>query len=296
MDEEYWQRAPAPGWTRLRIGERLWQMPDEEWERLVRAGRVPPDAMVLSRQWSRGVWRRADSLEVFHLFRPEGGTGAAVTGPLKAQPPARPASNLPRALWGPGISATQVLILANLLISAALVWFWRDGYADNLWRFSGELRADFLRGILPVLLIPLFLHASSSHLLGNMVALAAAGAAVEEFYGPWRTAVLYLAAGLCGAVLSLLRVKPVLSVGASGAIMGLYGVILVFLLRNRKRFSERQKMKTARVYIPLLVLALFPSLAYADFYSHAGGLAGGILLGLLIPPAAGRVPWGGQSP
>ena len=124
-----------------------------------------------------------------------------------------------------------------------------------------------------------------------MAGLIAGGAAVEEFYGRTRTLLLYLGAGLCGAFLSLLRSKPVLSVGASGCIMGLYAVILVFLLRYRGRFSERQKIKTTRIYIPLLVLALFPSLLMADIYSHLGGFIGGLILAWLIGPDPRRTPW-----
>lgn len=295
-------------------------MPDFEWERWTRMGWIPPEALVLSSHWTRGVWRRADSLEVYHLFRPgagspppprgglAAGTGVAPGGvhtglpwpiptgvidnvsSIPAEAPARD-SGLPRALWGPGVSATQALVLCNLLVSAALVWLWRGSYSDNLWHFSGNLHADLLRGVIPVLLIPLFLHATPSHLLGNMVGLTASGAAVEEFYGPLRTLLIYFCTGLCGALLSLVRQNPVLSVGASGAIMGLYGVILVFLLRYRGRFSPRERMKTTRVYLPLLVLALFPSLFQADFYSHAGGFLGGVLLGSILRPSRNRLPW-----
>jgi membrane associated rhomboid family serine protease len=292
------------------------------WEQVVRRGLVPPDALVLSAYWTRGLWRRAESLEVYHLFRPaeppaaarvhpgtsapdaSGGSAPPLPAvPAGMQPGASPAASrgrLPVAIWGPGVSVTQVLVLTNLLVSAALVFFWKDGYSAHLWGLSARLRAQLFQGWVPVLLVPLFLHAGSSHLMGNMIGLTAAGAAVEEFYGRARTLALYFFAGLSGAAFSLLRVKPVLSVGASGAIMGLYGVVLVFLLRYRKRFPERERVKTHRVYLPLLVLALLPSLFGADFYSHLGGFLGGIALALVIPPAGDRIPWarmeGGAGP
>ncbi len=186
-----------------------------------------------------------------------------------------------------------------ILVSALLVFLWRDDFTARLWLFSGELRALLMRGWVPVLFVPLFLHASAGHLVGNMVALTASGAAVEEFHGPLRTLLLYVAAGLCGAVLSLARVHTmeigpqhvtVLAVGASGAIMGLYGVILVFLLRHRKGFPERERRKTQRIYFPLLVLALLPSLFGADLYSHVGGFVGGMLLALVVRPIEDRIP------
>lgn len=290
MEETYSQRVPAPGRTWLRLADRTWDLQDGEWEWWVRRGWVPPEALILSALWTKGVWRRAESLEVYHLFRPSDAARPIQGAEPAGEPEPARTTGLPSALWGSGLSMTQLLVMANLLVSAILVLAWRDAYTENLWRFSGKLRSDLSQGWAPVLLVPLFLHASSSHLIGNMLGLTAAGAAVEEFYGRLRTILFYLAAGLCGAGVSLLRVKPVLSVGASGAIMGLYGVTLVFLLRYRNRFSERQKWKTTRVYFPLLVLALLPSLFMADFFSHAGGFVGGVLFGFLVPAKAERLP------
>jgi membrane associated rhomboid family serine protease len=318
MEDTNPQRAPGPGMTRLRFGDRTWEMPDPVWEIWVRRGHVPPEALVLSEMWTRGAWRRAESLEVYHLYRPPltsdratgtvSGVGTGVAdgppaGGLEVPGAGPTRRELPAAIWGPGLSVTQALVLANLVVSGALVWLWRENYDARLWAFSGLLHARLVAGILPAILVPLFLHAGAGHLLGNMVGLTAGGAAVEEFYGRLRTLGLYFFAGICGAALSLLRAKemfpegsdlpvPILSVGASGAIMGLYGIILVFLLRFRARFSERQRTKTVRIYLPLLAIALLPSLFGHDLLSHVGGFLGGVLGALVVPPHPRRVPWG----
>ena len=299
------QRTPPPGMTWLRIGPRTWAMPDAVWEHWVRRGHVPNDALILSETWTKGIWRKAGTLEVYYLFAPSAapaGPGSA-TGTSDLAGPAAPetapgseADGLPTALWGRGLSITQILLLANLFLSAGLVWAWRSDYSNRLWAFSGWLHERLFSGAFWALLPPLFLHATAQHLLGNMVALTAAGATVEEFYGRGRTAVLYLWSGIGGALFSLLRTKEVLSVGASGAIMGLYGVILVFLLRHRSRFTARQKLKTNRVYLPLLVLALLPSIFQADLLSHVGGFLGGLLLGLFLPPLRDRLRWEDGEP
>lgn len=315
--------------TRLRHGDRTWEMPDPVWELWVRRGHVPPDALVQSAMWTRGVWRRAEGLEVYHLYRPptaEERAAAAEVSQATARTPAedrpggdggagedrgrtrRTTHDLPEAIWGAGISMTQVLVLLNLLVSGALVWTWRENYDSRLWALSGTLHARLFAGFLPAIMAPVFLHASAGHLLGNMVGLTAGGAAVEEFYGRLRTLGLYLFAGLGGAALSLLRARvldadgsgapvAVLSVGASGAIMGLYGVILVFLLRYRSRFSARQRMKTTRIYLPLLAIALLPSIFGHDLLSHVGGFLSGVIGALVVPPHPQRVPWQpGQEP
>ncbi len=306
MEDTSPQRGvPQPGRTRIRIGDQGVEIPDAAWEYWVRQGRTPPDALVLSHRWTRGVWRRADSLETYHLFLPPQGVGrpmgsvpsppdGMVTAGHVPQSPAlleRLRPQLPRAIWGSGLSVTHLLFASNLGISVCLLLIWGEDYSERLWTFSGTLRQSLFSGWIPVLLIPLFMHASPQHVMGNLLSLVAGGATVEEFYGRRRTLFLYLASGLCGAAFSLLREKPVLSVGASGAIMGMYGVIAVFLVRYRNRFSERQKFKASRIYFPLVVLAVLPSIFHADLLSHVGGFVGGALLCLIVRPRPDLVPW-----
>ena len=44
---------------------------DHELEEWVRSGRIAPDTWIWAGPWSGGRWRRADDLELYHLFRPE---------------------------------------------------------------------------------------------------------------------------------------------------------------------------------------------------------------------------------
>jgi len=73
-------------------------------------------------------------------------------------------------------------------------------------------------------LVSLFLHASWSHLLGNVVVLVAAGSLVEREVGSLRFALIYLAAGLAGAALHV-AVDANTLVGNSGALCGLLAVV-----------------------------------------------------------------------
>lgn len=266
--------------TRIRIGPSLFVVPDDQWEHWVRRGLIPLDAWIQSSTWTQGAWRLADSMEVYHLYLPS-----------------RPAPPVPRApglgdtiFPRRGLSLTEILILANVLVTAALYLIWRDDYSPHLWAFSRRLRSIVGDGRgFPAVLIPVFLHANPKHIFFNMVALAASGAVVEYFYGKARMLAGYILCGLGGAALSLaLRDKPVLSVGASGAIFGLYGISLFFLFRHLRVFGRRQRWKTVRVYLPIAVLALIPAIFGGDFYTHLGGFLVGCIFGIFVP-AGGRL-------
>ena len=262
--------------TRIRIGESVFLIPDEQWEDWVRRGRIPPEAWIFSPYWTRGTWRLAESLEVYHLFLP--------ARSLRSD---RPAPGLTQTIFAKrGLSMTEALTLINLLVTAVLFLVWRNDYDPQLWWLSRLLR-NFVgdgRGF-PAVLIPMFLHATPSHLFFNMIALLASGSVIEYFYGRWKMLASYIMAGYGGAALSLaLREKTVLSVGASGAIFGLYGLALLFLLRHYRRFGARQRWKTVRIYLPILVLAVIPAIFGGDFYTHLGGFLSGCAIGVFLPP------------
>lgn len=272
--------------TEIRHEDLKWEIHDDEWPRWVRLGWVPPEALVLSARWTKGVWRRADGLEVYHLYRP--------SSREEAPPPPVDRSvrrHGPFGIFrGPGPSITELLVLVNLIVGIALYLRWGEAYSEHLWAYSTRLKEVLESGGVQVLFIPLFLHADVGHLTGNMLTFVFAGAVIEEFYGRLRMSAIYVGAGLAGALLSLLRVKDVLSVGASGAILGMYGAGLVFLLRERGHFNASQRYRLKRVQIPFFLLLVIPSILHADFYSHLGGFLGGAALAAILRPLPERLP------
>lgn len=134
------------------------------------------------------------------------------------------------------------------------------------------------------------LHGSLSHLLGNCVALVIAGFLLEPLIGgPWFLA-LFVLAGLGGSAGSLAQNNPnVVSVGASGAIMGV--MAMAFLVSSRAPDAKQaRKMRTRSLVLGLpaiLPVFLGPVHDHVDYGAHLGGfLAGGLvwmLQGLFWP-------------
>lgn len=133
----------------------------------------------------------------------------------------------------------------------------------------------------------LFVHIGPRHLLGNMAALLVLGPALVAALGPGRFLVVYLLAGVAGNALSYQTMPPeMVSAGASGAILGVLGA----LGGQRLRFAA-----SARYHGWQVIAALLAYLAIAvgagpgvDTMAHVGGLAAGLILGLLIPPPGFR--------
>ncbi len=178
------------------------------------------------------------------------------------------------------------MLLLNIAVAAALLVLWGRDYTLDLgaWTKSAwdgvRSQRDYLW-----LLATIFVHANAEHLARNILALLAGAAAVEFLMGGTWTIAVYLLTGLAGAWSSFAwHDHPPLSVGASGAIFGLVGTTLTFIVRRRKMFAYAHRWKVWRVYVPLFVLLFLPALANADASAHLGGFALGLILGLVIPP------------
>jgi len=260
---------------RTRVAGEEIQLEDSEWELWVVDGRIPPEAPVLDPE--RG-WVPAGSLAGYRALIAEAAARRPDPGPGLARVifPAR------------GISATETLLLVNLLVGAALMLAWSTGYIDHLLAVSAHGRLAVEHGAYWWWIPPLFLHVDLGHLFANMVFLLAWAGAVEFLLGPRWVFACYLITGLGGAALSFFG-RPeatLLSVGASGAVFGLSGTVMTFVLRHYRAFSYRQRWKARRVYLPLFLALTIPQVFHADYLGHLGGFVTGLLLGGWLPPHA----------
>ena len=128
------------------------------------------------------------------------------------------------------------------------------------------------------------------HLGFNMYALYLVGPVVEAIYGWRRMLLMYVMSAVTGSVASFVFSAPYpFAVGASGAIFGLLGVLLVASRVHHPMLARRQRGILAQVgTIVLLNLAIGFGLGATtgiDNAAHVGGLVGGLWLGLLLLPA-----------
>ena len=121
-----------------------------------------------------------------------------------------------------------------------------------------------------------FVHGGLLHIVMNMWVLAQIGVLAEAVIGRGLFAAIYVAAGVAGFALSYATGAPAakLSVGASGAIMGLIGVSAVFAWRTGQRAIARNLLTNVAF---IFVVGLF---ANVDNYAHLGGLLLGGAAGL----------------
>jgi membrane associated rhomboid family serine protease len=117
-----------------------------------------------------------------------------------------------------------------------------------------------------------FLHYGPFHLAINMYSLYWAGSVLESYLGRGRFLLLYLASGIAGSAGALLLKPDLPTVGASGAIFGILGALLV-LERSGRLASGGQVMA-------LIIVNLIFTFTFRSFISvggHVGGLIGGLL-------------------
>lgn len=188
----------------------------------------------------------------------------------------------------PRIPVTLLLITANLVVFVLML-----GAGAGLWHSNNEVQLAWGANFGPAtqdgqwwrLGSALFLHFGLLHIALNMWALADGGRLAERMYGPLRFTLIYFASGLFGNLLSLVvQGNQAVSGGASGAIFGVYGALLVFLWRERKKLDRREFrwLFLGGLAFTCVSISLGLFVPGIDNSAHIGGLLAGALAGVLF--------------
>ncbi len=187
----------------------------------------------------------------------------------------------------PRVYVTPLIIVLNLLVFGAAV---RSGVSplqpttEDLLKWGADFGPSDLNGEWWRLLTCTFVHIGLFHLVVNMLVLGSAGPLVERLVGNVGFLVLYLVSGLFGSLASLCYHPLVVSAGASGAVFGVYGALIVVLRRKSGAVPAEvldRIRKGGMAFVGYNLVFGFMS-AQIDNAAHIGGLCAGVLCGLAL--------------
>jgi len=189
----------------------------------------------------------------------------------------------------PKVSVTSALLALNVVIFGLMLAWGIDPMQpsiESLIQWGANYGPKTTQGEWWRMFTCMFLHIGVLHLLFNMIALWNIGGFMEHLLGSMDFLVLYLLAGLLGSVASVAWNPFVVSAGASGAIFGLYGGLLAFLVRHRTvQHASLAALRTNTLaFLGYNVVYGF-IVQGIDMAAHLGGLAGGVVCGFVLTPA-----------
>lgn len=240
----------------------------DEFEDLVRSGKVGPNTSVRFPLVTGRYWVRAQDLEMFDgLYSP-------------ARIAFHEQFNLRRFPL-----ATAIFVVINvasfILIQHAYVW-----YGDAAPLVLGAKAAPLIEeaGQLWRLLTFSFVHADKFHLLANMGFVLLLGLALENAFSRRSYLLIMFSSAVFSGVASyFLTDRP--SAGASGIVFGILGALLVFGVKYRELIPRAYTYYFGWSVLPLLLITIYAGLTQplVDNWGHLGGLVGGVVACLLLP-------------
>ena len=171
--------------------------------------------------------------------------------------------------------ATVVLVVINVVVYLITV-----AQGGGLNTPGGKLASDgalqgaaiAVNGDWYRLVSSMFFHGSIIHLAFNMFALFWLGTVVEQALGTWRYLLVYFVSGVAGSAGALVLSGPfTVTVGASGAIYGVLGALLVLEYMTTGSFAGQA---LGIILLNLMITLTVPNISLGG---HLGGLVGGIL-------------------
>jgi rhomboid protease GluP len=181
----------------------------------------------------------------------------------------------------PLIPVNTIIIAATVIVSLAALF---SSEGQTLFDALQLDKAKVAEGEYWRLWTVTLLHGSILHLGFNMYALYLVGPIVERWYGSIRYLVFYLTLAAAGSVSSFVFGGDVPSVGASGAIFGLFGLLLAAERVHHPVDRQSRALVSQIGMLILLNLLLGFAIPNIDNAAHLGGLVAGLVIGAIVPP------------
>jgi rhomboid protease GluP len=189
------------------------------------------------------------------------------------------------ALWARRPTFTYVFFALNIVVFIMMALAGGSTNELTLMAFGVKSNPEIVQGQWWRFVTPIFIHIGMLHLIFNSYALWIVGPQVEKLYGGARFVILYLLTGVAGVYGSYFYHPNTISAGASGAIFGLFGVLLVFGLRYRNSIPPFFARAVGTGVLPVIVLNLIIgfSIPAIDNSAHISGLLMGAILAGVVP-------------
>ncbi|TCI91804.1 rhomboid family intramembrane serine protease [Tenacibaculum sp. M341] len=177
--------------------------------------------------------------------------------------------------------ATAILILLNIIVFLVMTFAGLNVISpttQELLEIGGNRRFEVMRGEYWRLFSSMFIHSGILHLVMNLAGLGLGGSLLNYILGPVKLIFFYLTCGLIASLSSIYWHENIVSVGASGAIFGLYGLILSFtVFKIYPSYVRGITWMLLGLYAG--VSLLFGIFGGIDNAAHFGGLISGFVIG-----------------
>src|SRR5947199_9184949 len=190
-----------------------------------------------------------------------------------------------QAVWTRRPRFTYIFLAINIVIFLLMSLAGGTTSEETLMAFGVKSNAQIDQDQLWRFVTPIFIHIGLLHLFFNSYALWIVGPQVEKLYGSTRFVILYVVTGVAGVFGSYFYHPQSISAGASGAIFGLFGVLLVFGIRYRRSIPPFFKRAVGTGVLPVIVINLIIGFTIPgiDNSAHLGGLIAGAVLAGIVP-------------
>lgn len=178
---------------------------------------------------------------------------------------------------------TNILIAINLLVFLISAWISKNIFDIDIYTLiimGAKVNSLIDKGQVWRLITCAFLHGGLIHIFFNMYALKILGPEIEYVYGKVKYLVIYLLSAIAASIFSYIFGPQSVSVGASGAIFGLFGAMLIFGIKHRKQMGKAYMMNILQVIFVNVIIGI--SSSNIDNAAHFGGLIVGALIALLL--------------
>ena len=193
----------------------------------------------------------------------------------------------PLKLFMASAPVTTAIIAVNAMLLGVMVATGVSPFSpqtQDLWKWGADFGPLTINGQWWRILTNVFVHVGLWHLAVNMWALWNLGMLAERIFGRYLYLYIYLFCGLCGSLASLAWHPWITSAGASGAIFGLAGALIVTFKWGKLPIPPEVIRPILRTLVIFTVINIGFGVAvqFVDNSAHLGGFGGGMLVAAIV--------------